>query len=61
MVERNGGKHYTSETFVKYQKETDSEKEEIVKENPSNWLKGIFVFFIGALVAAAVAKSGLEG
>ncbi|XP_050969521.1 GTPase IMAP family member 8-like [Labeo rohita] len=61
MVESNGGKHYTNETFVKYQEETDSEKEEKVKESPSNWLKGMFVLFVGALAAAAVAKSGLEG
>ncbi|KAF4118164.1 GTPase IMAP family member 8-like isoform X2 [Onychostoma macrolepis] len=62
MVERNGGKHYTSETFVKYQEEINSEKEEIVEDSqPSNWLKGMFVFFIGALAAAAVARSGLEG
>ncbi|KAL1281294.1 hypothetical protein QQF64_000097 [Cirrhinus molitorella] len=61
MVERNGGKHYTNGTFVKYQKVIDSEKEEKVKENPLNWLKGVFVLFIGALAAAAVAKSGLEG
>ncbi|KAL0202367.1 hypothetical protein M9458_000385, partial [Cirrhinus mrigala] len=61
MVESNGGKHYTNETFVKYQEETESEKEEKVKESPLNWLKGVFVLFIGALAAAAVAKSGLEG
>ncbi|XP_073699465.1 GTPase IMAP family member 8 [Garra rufa] len=60
MLERNGGKHYTNETFVKYQKETGREKEEKVKANPSNWLRGVFVLLIGALAAAAVAKSGLQ-
>ncbi|XP_067298654.1 GTPase IMAP family member 8-like [Pseudorasbora parva] len=57
MVERNRGKHYTSEMFGK----TDMEKEEKVNEDPSKWLKGAFIFFIGALAAAAVAQSGLEG
>uniref|UniRef100_A0A8C2DX58 GTPase IMAP family member 8 n=1 Tax=Cyprinus carpio TaxID=7962 RepID=A0A8C2DX58_CYPCA len=61
MLERNEGKHYTNETFVKYQEDIDSEKEEKVKENPSHWWKGVFAFFIGALAAAAVVKSGLEG
>ncbi|XP_043094043.1 GTPase IMAP family member 4-like [Puntigrus tetrazona] len=59
VVERNGGRHYTSETFAKNQE--DIEKGEKVKENPSNWLRGVFVFFVGALAAAVVAKSGLEG
>ncbi|CAM4464681.1 unnamed protein product [Leuciscus chuanchicus] len=48
MAEGNAGKHYITE------------KEEKVKENPSNWLKGVFIFFI-ALAAAAVAQTGFEG
>ncbi|XP_016361957.1 GTPase IMAP family member 8 [Sinocyclocheilus anshuiensis] len=61
MLERNGGKHCTNETFVKYQEDIDSGKEEKVKENPLNWWKAVLVFFAGALAAAAVVKSGLEG
>ncbi|KAK7161079.1 hypothetical protein R3I94_003914 [Phoxinus phoxinus] len=57
MVERNGGKHYTSEMLGK----TDTEKEDKVKETPSNWLKGVFIFFMAALAAAAVAQSGFGG
>ncbi|XP_077057492.1 GTPase IMAP family member 8 [Siphateles boraxobius] len=57
VVERNRGKHYTSEMLGK----TDTEKEEKVKENSFNWLKGVFVFFMAALAAAAVAQSGFEG
>ncbi|KAG1955839.1 GTPase IMAP family member 8 [Pimephales promelas] len=54
MLERNGGKHYTSEMLGK----TDTEK---VKEGSSIWLKGVFVFFMAAIAAAAVAQSGFEG
>ncbi|XP_051755873.1 GTPase IMAP family member 8-like [Ctenopharyngodon idella] len=62
MVERNEGKHYYSERFITFKGKPDKEEEETVKENPSRWLKGVFIFFIGALaVAAAVAQSGFEG
>ncbi|XP_056128103.1 GTPase IMAP family member 8-like [Rhinichthys klamathensis goyatoka] len=54
MVERNGGKHFTSEMLGK----TDTEK---VKESSSSWLKGVFIFVMAALAAAAVARSGFEG
>ncbi|XP_059407673.1 GTPase IMAP family member 4-like [Carassius carassius] len=60
MLERNRGKHYTNETFVK-QEDIDSEKKEKVRENKSNWWKAVFIFFIGALAAAAVVKSGFGG
>ncbi|XP_067258634.1 GTPase IMAP family member 8-like [Chanodichthys erythropterus] len=60
MVERNGGTHY-SERCITFKGKTDKEEEETVKVNPSRWLKGVFIFIIGALAAAAVAQSGFDG
>nr|XP_055062379.1 uncharacterized protein LOC129445231 [Misgurnus anguillicaudatus] len=61
MVERNGGKHYTDEMYITFQKKIDNETEQKAQENRVKWLKGGLLFLIGALAAAAVATSGLEG
>ncbi|ROL52007.1 GTPase IMAP family member 7, partial [Anabarilius grahami] len=60
LVERNGGEHYYSERCITFKGKTDKEEEETVIENPSRWLKGVLIFIIGALAAAAVARSGFE-
>ncbi|XP_051992819.1 GTPase IMAP family member 8-like [Xyrauchen texanus] len=57
MVERNGGKHFTNEMYAKVQDKIEKEE----KEQNATWFKGVLVFLIGALAAAAVAKTGLEG